>query len=716
MAATPPAADQDAVQEHSQAYDRDESKRVTPSLDTAVAQHDASLPSPVYSPVTASATPSLSEAEDDDLHPLERTRRGNDALEETGLTQAEAIADAVHCFDALPPSLQKYLAFQLLRRSDKGVLQFIAGIVNPALKCDFLARLPVELALHVVGYLDATTLCRAAQVSKKWRQLVDSYDRVWKELIDEDGFAIPKGELERAIHEGWAWQGALPLETDLSRVLRPKADPADEPVRPKTARVDSYMAEPMGRKRRAFAQKGPAAKRMRGMDYELQAELARLDAADVISPDLPRVLLPDVPHALRANHAALGLHSLRVPHLFKSLYRRQQCIRHSWMDPRTQPKHTAFRAHGRHVVTCLQFDDDKILTGSDDTKIHVYNARDGSLRTVLDGHEGGVWALQCVGRTLVSGSTDRTVRVWDAESGECRHVFHGHTSTVRCLVVLQPTQVGVDSDGEPIMRPREPLIITGSRDATLRVWRLPPPEDMGRREGGPLEHEDPEPQVRGDGRGGLTVPAAPASDYFVRSLRGHVHSVRSIAAHGDTLVSGSYDSTVRVWRVSTGETVHRLAGHASKVYSVILDHARKRCVSGSMDNLVKVWSLETGACLFNLEGHSSLVGLLDLSHGRLVSAAADATLRVWEPENGHCRNVLAAHSGAITCFQHDGVKVISGSDRSLKMWDVRTGACVRDLLTDLSGGWQVKFNDRKCVAAVQRRNRTYIEVCLLAVM
>jgi len=31
-------------------------------------------------------------------------------------------------------------------------------------------------------------------------------------------------------------------------------------------------------------------------------------------------------------------------------------------------------------------------------------------------------------------------------------------------------------------------------------------------------------------------------------------------------------------------------------------------------------------------------------------------------------------------------------------------------LTDLTGVWQVKFNERRCVAAVQRENVTYIEV------
>jgi F-box and WD-40 domain protein CDC4 len=167
MAATPPAADQDAVQDTRDYACDDSQKRATPSLDTSIARHDASLPSPVYSPVTAAASPSLSDTEDDEeLFPLERTRATVPFEAEEG--PFEAISDAVNCFDSLPPQLQKYLAFQLLRRSDKGVLQFIAGIVNPALKCDFLGRLPVELALHVVGYLDATTLCRAAQVSKTW--------------------------------------------------------------------------------------------------------------------------------------------------------------------------------------------------------------------------------------------------------------------------------------------------------------------------------------------------------------------------------------------------------------------------------------------------------------------------------------------------------------------------------------------------------------------
>ncbi|OMP86492.1 Cell division control protein 4 [Diplodia seriata] len=605
------------------------------------------------------------------------------------------IPTMVDAFDAMPDDLKTYVMYQFLRRCAKPTLHFVANTVNPALKIDFLGLLPLELSLNIISHLDARSMCRAAQVSKKWRQVINSDEKAWKNLLDKDGYVLPEGELERAIREGWGWQfGQDSWERDLSTssMLGAVSDSETSALSsPQNALTIAGSARP---------------KRKASSKYATSSNKKRRTKGPSASPSKPRPQTSGVLSSFAsahgpiayANAAALavpnptiGISTLRNLHLFKSLYQRHHLIRRSWMDVDTKPKHIAFRAHQRHVVTCLQFDTDKILTGSDDTNINVYDTKTGALRNRLSGHEGGVWALQYWGNVLVSGSTDRSVRVWDIEKGKCLQVFQGHTSTVRCLVILQPTEIGKDAEGKPIMMPERPLIITGSRDSSLRVWKLPSIDD---------------PSVFQTG--------APTNDrenpYFIRALTGHHHSVRAIAAHGDTLVSGSYDTSVRVWKISTGEVLHRLNGHTQKVYSVVLDHARNRCISGSMDNLVKVWSLDTGACLFNLEGHTSLVGLLDLSHERLVSAAADSTLRIWDPENGQCKATLTAHTGAITCFQHDGQKVISGSDRTLKMWNVKTGDCVKDLLTDLSGVWQVKFNERRCVAAVQRNSWTYIEV------
>jgi F-box and WD-40 domain protein CDC4 len=357
------------------------------------------------------------------------------------------------------------------------------------------------------------------------------------------------------------------------------------------------------------------------------------------------------------------------------------------MNSETEPRHLAFRAHGRHLVTCMLLESDSILTGSDDTTINLYDVHTCALRKVFQGHDGAVWALQLDGDLLVSGSTDRTVRVWSIATGKCLHLLKGHTMTVRCLAIVKSAQIDTAVDGSPVMMPQQPLLVSASRDATMRVWKLPHANDLP------------------------TFEVNIENAYLLNVLTGHENSIRDIAAYGDTIVSGSYDCTVRVWRISTGETVYILTGHTQKIYSVVLDHKNRRCFSGSMDNSVKIWCLDTGSCLFSLEGHTSLVGLLQLNHGLLVSGAADGTMRVWNPDNWTCQAILT-HSGAITAFQHDSRKLISGSEQTLKMWDVKTGEGLRDLLTNLTGVWQVRYDDKRCVAAVQRNNITYIEVCM----
>ena len=692
---------------------------------------DGSLPSPSLSPVTAAANlqgagyfadidsnSDLASQQDRDYNthqisfsdtptrsrsasPVKLSRQESNRQSSAANPAASSINDIpamLDFFDAIPDELKSYVMHQLLRRCPKPTLHVVADAVNPALKCDFLGVLPPELALNIVKYLDLRSMCRASQVSKKWRRLINCDEKDWKEMFDLDGFTLPEGELHRSISEGWGWQdphGPDDFERDISKSKNFKSE-SERPLSASSTNMDVQKALSSGTsrcpKRKAsskLSNRNKQAKR-REINFESPDYSGTLDWMNQISSTEGPYKAANAA-IMAVPHPQVGVSSLKDLHLYKSLYRRHHLIRKNWLSDEVKPRHIAFRAHENHVVTCLQFDTDKILTGSDDNNINVYDTKNGAVRAKLGGHEGGVWALQYEGNTLVSGSTDRSVRVWNIEEGRQTHVFRGHTSTVRCLQILMPTKTGEYVDGKAITMPKQPLIITGSRDSNLRIWKLPLPNDPEyTQEDSPTEDSD--------------------CPFFVRTLTGHQHSVRAIAAHGDTLVSGSYDCTVRVWKISTGDTVHRLQGHTQKVYSVVLDHARNRCISGSMDNLVKIWSLDTGSMLHTLDGHSSLVGLLDLNCERLVSAAADSTLRIWDPENGQCKATLSAHTGAITCFQHDAQKVISGSDRTLKMWNVKTGECIKDLLTDLSGVWQVKFNERRCVAAVQRDNMTYIEV------
>jgi len=94
------------------------------------------------------------------------------------------------------------------------------------------------------------------------------------------------------------------------------------------------------------------------------------------------------------------------------------------------------------VVTSLAMDEDWIVAGLSDTKIHVFSRRTGVLSRTLVGCQGGVWAVWLVEKgfwsspsprkkntnsgsagwgwetsLVVSGGCDKVVRVWDVETG-----------------------------------------------------------------------------------------------------------------------------------------------------------------------------------------------------------------------------------------------------------------------------------------------------------
>ena len=380
------------------------------------------------------------------------------------------------------------------------------------------------------------------------------------------------------------------------------------------------------------------------------------------------------------------------------LYKKRRMIVNRWLDPNYKPKRISVKGHGNKVVTCLQHDEEKIVTGVDDKYILIYSTQTGQLMKVLEGHEGGVWAMKYCGNTLVTGSTDRSVRVWNMSTGKCTHVFRGHTSTIRCLDIITPSVIGKDAHGEDIIFPEQPLLVTGSRDHNIHVWRLP------------MLQEDAVDEVTFDS-------GESENPYLIAVLSGHTQSVRSLSGYGNIIISGSYDSTVRVWDLlDNGRCKHVLQGHQDRVYSTAIDFERKVCFSGSMDSTINIWNFETGELLKVLEGHSSLVGLLALVDGVLVSAAADASLRIWDPVTGELKSKLRGHAAAITCFEHDGLKVVSGSEKMLKLWDAQRGEFARNLLDDVTGGiWQVRIDYKRCVAAVQRVNNadegeTFIEI------
>lgn len=64
-------------------------------------------------------------------------------------------------------------------------------------------------------------------------------------------------------------------------------------------------------------------------------------------------------------------------------------------------------------------------------------------------------------------------------------------------------------------------------------------------------------------------------------------------------------------------------------------------VSGSLDTSIRVWDVETGTCKHTLMGHQSLTSGMELRDNILVSGNADSTVKVWDILTGQCLQTLS---------------------------------------------------------------------------
>jgi WD40 repeat protein len=111
----------------------------------------------------------------------------------------------------------------------------------------------------------------------------------------------------------------------------------------------------------------------------------------------------------------------------------------------------------------------------------------------------------------------------------------------------------------------------------------------------------------------------------------------AVTPDGQRIVTGSLDTTARVWDARTGQTLVALKGHTGQVTSVAVTPDGQRIVTGSLDTTARVWDARTGQTLVELKGHTSVVTSVAVTPDgqQVVTRDSLGEVFVWDSTTGN---------------------------------------------------------------------------------
>nr|ANM86684.1 F-box and WD40 domain protein [Cladonia uncialis subsp. uncialis]AUW30870.1 putative F-box and WD40 domain protein [Cladonia uncialis subsp. uncialis] len=313
----------------------------------------------------------------------------------------------------------------------------------------------------------------------------------------------------------------------------------------------------------------------------------------------------------------------------------------------------------------------------------------------LEGHSDSVYCVQFDEDKILTGSRDRTVRIWDARSYECVKVVG--LPIRNASAAAHPLQLEtVDEGHRPFTTVFSPetnvehtavlpylyhtgsilclqydddLMVTGSSDFTLIMWDV-------------------------------------KADYKpIRRLRAHTAGVLDVCFDEQYIVSCSKDATVCLWDRRSGEFVRRLSGHRGPVNAVQL--RGNLVVSASGDGIAKLWNLTSGLCIKEFLSKDRGMACVEFSPDSrtILAGGNDQVIYQFDTNTGELVREMKGHEGLVRSLHLDSAsgRLVSGSyDTSVKAYDLRSGDNVVNF-TKWTSSWilSAKADYRRIIATSQ---------------
>lgn len=526
-------------------------------------------------------------------------------------------------------------------------LSFISSSVRNLIKIDFIGALPHELGFKILSYLDTTSLCKAAQVSRKWRQLADD-DVVWHKMCEQHidrkctkcGWGLPLLDRARLRHEKRRIQLRASGQgiNEWSSNITPVSEALETPTT-LVHRTSDSSDSTTGTKR--SAPEDPSSPEASAKRSCTDVVACKDDAHDQLAPYF--------------------VQPKKRP--WKDVYKDRFKVGTNWKYGRCSVN--ILKGHTNGIMS-LQFDDRVLMTGSYDATIKVWDMKTGQELRTLTGHTAGIRCLQFDDSKLITGSLDRTIKVWNWKTGQLLRTLKGHSEGVIGLHLADKLLASGSADHTIVVHDfqnhsRTTLrghsdwvnsvkidlasrtLFSASDDMTVKLWDLDTNQCIKTYEGHvgqvqqvlPLPHDfeidedDFNANVNTDtsdtaSQTSNTEQAQPS--FSTIQEESTFPNDPSRPSPPSYMLTGSLDGTIRLWHVPSGRCVHRFFGHVEGIWSLAADSLR--VVSGAEDKTIKIWDPRTGKHERTLVGHTGPVTCIGLSDEHIVSGSEDGTVRV----------------------------------------------------------------------------------------
>lgn len=170
---------------------------------------------------------------------------------------------------------------------------------------------------------------------------------------------------------------------------------------------------------------------------------------------------------------------------------------------------------------------------------------------------------------------------------------------------------------------------------------------------------------------------------MVRMLHGHASHIwtLSFSKDGRWIATASDDSTIRIWDLDTGETVHVLVGHTDRLTSVMFSADRKKIVSGARDETIRIWDTDTGNLVSTISTQCSFSAAYSPNERLIASGSIDGLLEMRDAQTGNliCNFVGLGEPVWSIKFTPGGKYLASAGENIVRIYSAETGTLQQTL-------------------------------------